>query len=288
MKKIRLAGVPEHFNLPWHIAYEEGLFDSIDVDLEFIDHPGGTGAMSQSLLEDKVDMALLLTEGAVNFISKNPSYKIIKFYVDSPLLWGVHVGEQSKIVSTNQVDQFPFAISRLGSGSHLMAYVYAQSLGLNTANLKFEIIKNLDGLRAAYSDGLEASFLWEKFTTKPFVDNGEMRRIDVCPTPWPCFVLVAHEDFIEENHEDVSNVIDAINVTTSQFKSRPNLANEIANRYELKEEDVEEWLADTEWNSDLTISRDVLEEVVDQLVDLEIIESSIDVDDLVSELTELQ
>ena len=26
MKQVKIIGVPEHFNLPWHMAIEEGLF----------------------------------------------------------------------------------------------------------------------------------------------------------------------------------------------------------------------------------------------------------------------
>ena len=77
MKKITLAGVPEHFNLPWHLAYEEGVFEDVGIDLDFVDHPGGTGAMSQALKNGEVDLALLLTEGAVKFIAENPSFKMV-------------------------------------------------------------------------------------------------------------------------------------------------------------------------------------------------------------------
>lgn len=287
MKKIRLAGVPEHFNLPWHLAYEEGLFEQIEVDLEFTDFPGGTGAMSKALLDNETDMALLLTEGAVKFISENPSYKIVKFYVDSPLLWGVHIPKNSKVTATDDLKGLPFAISRYGSGSHLMAYVYAQNKGLETTKLEFELIKNLDGLRDSYKNGLDALFLWEKFTTKPFVEAGEMSRLEVCPTPWPCFVLVAHKNYIEENKEILSDVVDAINLVTENFKSRDGIEEEIAARYQLKLEDVKEWLKDTEWNDSLSVEAKVLDSVVDKLVALSLLKNKVSAESLVSSLTEL-
>lgn len=43
MKSLRVAGVPEHFNLPWHLADEEGAFESAGIDLQWIDVPEGTG-----------------------------------------------------------------------------------------------------------------------------------------------------------------------------------------------------------------------------------------------------
>lgn len=287
MKRITLAGVPEHFNLPWHLAYEEGVFEDASIDLDFMDYPGGTGAMSEALKKGDVDMALLLTEGAVKFISENPSYKIIQFYVDSPLLWGVHLPADSVVNSPQDIFKVPFAISRYGSGSHLMAYVYAQQLGLDTKSLSFELVQNLDGLREAYQSGLDAAFLWEKFTTKPFVDHGEMKRIDVCPTPWPCFVLVAKDDFIAEHQEVLSDLLDAINMSTDFFKDRPGIEEEIAERYGLQLDDVLEWIADTEWNSSLEVKERVLREVIETLLQLEILKNPVEPSELVSTLTKL-
>jgi hypothetical protein len=45
----RVCGVPEHFNLPWHLAKERGLFEKHGVDVEFIDEPLGTGAMIEKV-----------------------------------------------------------------------------------------------------------------------------------------------------------------------------------------------------------------------------------------------
>ncbi len=42
---IRVGGVPEHFNLPWHLAKETGLFAKHNVDVQWTDVPNGTGAM---------------------------------------------------------------------------------------------------------------------------------------------------------------------------------------------------------------------------------------------------
>ena len=49
MIKIRIGGVPEHFNLPWHLAIEDGMFAHHGIDLEWIMFPEGTGAMNKAL-----------------------------------------------------------------------------------------------------------------------------------------------------------------------------------------------------------------------------------------------
>ncbi len=37
MKTVRIAGVPEHFNLPWHLCIENGEFDEVAIDLQWTD-----------------------------------------------------------------------------------------------------------------------------------------------------------------------------------------------------------------------------------------------------------
>jgi len=41
--KMRVGGVPEHFNAPWHIASGKGCFKAHNVDVQWTEYPGGTG-----------------------------------------------------------------------------------------------------------------------------------------------------------------------------------------------------------------------------------------------------
>ncbi len=54
MEQIILGGVPEHFNLPWHMGIEKGKFSKKGVDLKWLDFPDGTGAMCQALRDKKL------------------------------------------------------------------------------------------------------------------------------------------------------------------------------------------------------------------------------------------
>jgi len=63
MRDIRIGGVPEHFNLPWRLAIEEGAFTTLGLNVEWIDFPGGTGAIMKALDAGEVDIATPLTEG---------------------------------------------------------------------------------------------------------------------------------------------------------------------------------------------------------------------------------
>ena len=58
MKNIRIAGVPEHFNLPWHMCIENGEFNEAGIDLQWTDVPEGTGKMCQMLRDNETDTQL--------------------------------------------------------------------------------------------------------------------------------------------------------------------------------------------------------------------------------------
>jgi ABC-type nitrate/sulfonate/bicarbonate transport system substrate-binding protein len=85
--------------------------------------------MTQSLKNNKIDLAVVLTEGIVKSITDGNQFKIIQTFVKSPLIWGIHVCSKSSFNKINQLKKTKAAISRIGSGSHLMAYVNAQQQG---------------------------------------------------------------------------------------------------------------------------------------------------------------
>ena len=274
MKKVNIIGVPEHFNLPWHLAIEEGAFEERGINLQWTDIPEGTGRMCQMLENGETDLAIILTEGLVKSITEGNPAKIVQEYIASPLLWGIHVGAKSKYERFADLKTTKAAISRFGSGSHLMAYVNAQNEGWDTGKLQFEVINNLDGAVEALTNGTADYFMWEHFTTKPLVDSGIFRRLGDCPTPWPCFVIAATDKFIKGNSSVLKHILEVINLYTMEFKQIPSIDRTLANRYGQKLEDIQEWLSLTRW-SQSQIDSQTLEKVQETLIDLKLIDKQL-------------
>jgi ABC-type nitrate/sulfonate/bicarbonate transport system substrate-binding protein len=284
MLKVKIGGVPEHFNLPWYIALKEGLFKSKGINLRWHDCYGGTGEMCQALRNKDIDLAVILTEGIIKDIIDGNDSKIIQTYVSSPLIWGIHVASNSPYTKLNELKGKKAAISREGSGSHLMAYVNAENLGWDlNQDLKFEIVESLQGGIHALSNQQADYFLWENFTTKPFVDSGVFRKIGECPTPWPCFVIAASNNFINQHKTTLSSIIEIINSVTKTFKSIPDIDKTLSKRYEQQIEDVRLWLQLTEW-AQKKPSLTTIDKVQKQLTKLQIIEAPIDYNELVIDL----
>ena len=279
MKTVRIIGVPEHFNLPWHMAIEEGAFEDRGIDLQWTEVPEGTGRMCQMLQNDETDLAIILTEGLVKSITEGNPAKIVQEYISTPLQWGIHVGAESQYKSIADLKGTKAAISRMGSGSHLMAFVNAQNEGWSTNALQFEIINNLDGAVTALTEGQADYFMWEHFTTKPLVDQGVFRRLGDCPTPWPCFVIAATQKFLNEEEAILKHILEVINTYTVEFKQIPSIDRNLANRYGQQLEDIKEWLKITRWGQ-TQINPQTIEKVQDTLIDLKLIDKKLKTDEL--------
>lgn len=271
-RTVRVGGVPEHFNLAWHLAIEEGRFDKNGIDIEWVDVPGGTGAMCQMLRNGEIDMAIALTEGVIADILHGNSSKIVQFYVNSPLRWGIYTGAKNELHNLENIEGKKYAISRFKSGSHLMAYVNAARLGIEIEDDDFVIVGNLEGARKSLASQQADLFMWEKFTTKPFVDNGEFRFLEECRTPWPCFVVTATDEFIHTQNESLHEVLDIINQSCQDLKSNQEAVDLIAWRYQIKLADAMQWFSELEYAAKPQISESYMMDILAKLKQFSIIE----------------
>jgi ABC-type nitrate/sulfonate/bicarbonate transport system substrate-binding protein len=271
MKTIKIAGVPEHFNLPWQLCIENGEFDKEGIDLQWTNVPEGTGKMCQMLRNNETDIAVILTEGIVkDIVDGNPS-SIVQEFIQTPLIWGIHVAANSKFENLSDLENTKAAISRYGSGSHLMSFINAQNQNWNTENLQFEIVNTIDGAVEALTNGNADYFMWERFMTKPLVDKGIFRRIADCPTPWPCFVIAVRNEVLEQNPQTIARILEIINNTTIEFKEIPSIDRTLASKFDQKIEDINQWLSLTKW-SQKPLSEKMLNKIQNQLFDLKIID----------------
>ena len=258
LEKIVVGGVPEHFNLPWHNGIESGAFSDTGIDLQYVDFPGGTGAMTKALRASELDVAIALTEGCVaDILNGNPS-RIVQAYVTSPLLWGIHVADGSEIEQIDQINGKRYAISRYGSGSHLMAIVDAAQRGWSTESMQFVVVKNLAGAREALASDEADVFFWERFTSSPFVANGEFRRLDVRETPWPAFVVCVRQQVLEQCGKSISRMLDVVNEQCRQLMESSSAIKTIADRYDLDLDQVKQWFSMTQWS---TVSTEPVEKL---------------------------
>jgi len=268
--KIRLAGLPEHFNYPWKTWLKGNISHFQGFTWEWNDFPGGSGAMIQSLENGEIDVALVLTEALANAQMKGSAIVPLSVFVESPLVWGIFSSKKNAISQVSPTVGKKYAISRFGSGSELMAKVEAKARGEKIEQENFVLVQNLEGARNALGK-LEADlFFWEKWMTKPLVDSGEFKMIDELPTPWPCFVMVCTPTFQKEIQKlnALRSAFTEILYIGTKLKADTSSNLEIAREYGLKPEDIKTWLSFVEWanvwrdpENELNMAKNTLAEI---------------------------
>lgn len=138
------------------------------------------------------------------------------------------------------------AISRFGSGSHIMAFVLADQRGWLKKDEKpfeFTVLNNFKAMRDAVNDGTSDYFMWETFTTKPYHDSGEVKRIGQITPPWPAFMFAAHTDLLAADKEGLIRVLHAIQKATKLFmdQKEDESVKHVMRILEYPEEDVRQW-----------------------------------------------
>ncbi len=245
---LKIGGVPEHFNLPWRMAIEEGRFREEGIQLHWSDMGGGTGQMIRGLETKSIDVAVLLTEGITKAILQGLDAKIIQVYVTTPLRWGIHVPYKSDIQTVDQLEHQTFAISREGSGSHLMSYVRASQENWDTSQLNFKVVGDIYGGLWSLENNESQAFLWEKYTTFPFTEQKKCRYIDEVITPWPCFVIAVRNEVYEKHKDELQKMCSIVGDRAAELKRNENAVDLISWRYNLRHGQVENWLNETDWN----------------------------------------
>jgi ABC-type nitrate/sulfonate/bicarbonate transport system substrate-binding protein len=263
------------------LCIEDGEFNAVGIDLQWTDVPEGTGKMCQMLRTGATDIAVLLTEGIVKDITEGNSAKIVQIYVQSPLIWGIHVAVKAPYQNLSDVENKKVAISRMGSGSHLMSLVNASNQKWKTENLQFEIVNTIDGAVDSLTNGKADYFMWERFMTQPLVDQKIFRRIAECPTPWPCFVIAVRNELLESDPKIIQQILDIINTTTQEFKEIPSIDRTLAMKYKLELAAVQEWLTLTRW-SQKQITKEALDKILKVLSDIKLVSKILPVEDYLS------
>jgi ABC-type nitrate/sulfonate/bicarbonate transport system substrate-binding protein len=164
-----------------------------------------------------------------------------------------------------------------------MAIVDANTKDQQIKPEKFKVIKNLENALESLKKHETDVFYWEKYTTKPYVNSGELKRIGEFYTPWPCFVIAASDKILKEQPENIIRVLRTIHDSNDKFMQNENSVNLVSERYEQKVDDVKRWYHNTEWAIHGWVSNKMLKSVIYSLKMAGIVEADKEIPALVWE-----
>lgn len=209
--------------------------------------------------DSTLDLALGLTESWVAAALSTPfdqqTYQLVGKWVKTPLRWAVVTGKEREDIQTiadlqkyNKV-----GVSRLGSGSHIMASVLAHEQGWSTA-FQMKVLGAFPDLIRGVNGGEADFFMWEHFTTKLSWSGADapLKRIGEISAPWPSWMLAARTAaFPDKEYHALDPVFSALDKGIAQFMGNEKDTIEILGTGELGctygEDDAREWMRGTEY-----------------------------------------
>ncbi|CCM00113.1 uncharacterized protein FIBRA_02140 [Fibroporia radiculosa] len=246
---LRIGYVREHFSSPL-LQYAEA---DGGKTLTLVECPSGTGQLINRLTNNEIDVAVALTDPLISGIAKGSEhYRLVGSYVTTPLNWAVITGKETKYNEIADLQGTAIGISRYGSGSQTMAYVMALQQSWPTDKLQFRVNNDIRGLIDSVNDGSTSAFMWEWFTTKPFVDAGEARFIGSVPTPWPSWLIAAHPTRAAdvELRTFLTTLTTYVRTFDSPEKREQDDVDFIKAKFGYPEEDIRAWLKTVAWSQD--------------------------------------
>ena len=204
--------------------------------------------MAAALRSGELDAAMLLTEGAVAGVASGGGFGIASLYTESPLLWGIHVPAALGLHAVDDLEGARYAISRRGSGSHLMAFVHARARGWPTDDLDVRERRQSRRGRRGVRERRGRRVLLGKIHDEAARRRGAVSARGRVRAPWPAFVVCVADAVGAEQRAG------AREAAGRRFSSRRTCSPRartprrfIGARYSLEPSDVAEWLRATRW-----------------------------------------
>lgn len=262
--------------------------------------------MITALRAKEIDLAIGLTEGWVSGLlagdgPKLRGYRIIGQYVQSSLRWAIVTGRNRDDINgvADLANHRKVGVSRLGSGSHIMASVLAQQEGWSVSasaqpskTLDFVPLGPLADLIKGVSSGDQPAadfFMWEQFTTKPYFDppDSPLKKIGEIYTPWPSWHIVARDTAYPDPEKDanIETFLTGMDRGIRKFNEDPEdvismLSEKSGLSFRYSEDDAREWLKSVEYTKTTRgVDKEVLGKVVDTLKGAGVVDAKTEITD---------
>ena len=129
-----------------------------------------------------------------------------------------------------------------------MSLAYAKGHGWEPTDKDFIVVNDLAGAVKRLQEPDPAVFLWEKFITASHVHSGLLRRFDEYRPSWPCFVVVARNEVLEEHAGAVQRLLKVVRDQARGLMEKKSAPDMVAQRYGMTVADAKEWFGGVRWN----------------------------------------
>ena len=126
-------------------------------------------------------------------------------------------------------------------------------------------VGSLQGGLKSLAENKADIFLWEKFTTQPFLEEHNLIGNGEVLTPWPPFSVATTKIFQKENSALLKEIISAVKSNTQKIWNNSSTLSELNSRLKIEYENAQRWLNEIIWDDELPINQNKLASVLDNM-----------------------
>jgi hypothetical protein len=234
--------------------------------------------MIESLRSSQIDAGIGLTEAWVAGLARGRAaagYALVGSYVRSPLRWAVSTGAARDISDVKQLRGGTVGVSRIGSGSYVMAFVLADRLGWlekGKEPFRFVPLSTFERLREGVNGGTADAFMWEHFTSKRYYDSGEIKRVGEIYTPWASWKIASRDP----EDERLPAMFESLDEGIRHFRlNQEEAVAYISENLDYTAADARSWLDTVEFEDDTSrVDHEDIRKTIDILDKAGVLDSS--------------
>lgn len=223
---VTIGYMPSDHHAALLIANATGQFKDKGIDVKLVQFNNG-GDLMAAAASGELDMGYVGITPALSSISKGVPVKVVSSVQDEGS--GIVVAEDSEISSIEDLKGKQVATPGASSIQYMLLLHALEEAGLSKDDLSISDMKVASMVDALRTKNIDAIVPYEPYVTLP-VEEGVGKEIassaDILPEH-PCCVIIAREDFIENNNDELKEILAIHENTTNFINENPEEASEL-------------------------------------------------------------
>lgn len=254
--RLRVGSCSGVLDAPIQSALARGNYERLAVNLNWVQCPPDTSAVTSMLTAGLVDLALMFTEDAVAFIAEGNPLRLCGTYVATPRSWGVYVGGSSNVCCGEDLRGGTLGIPDEKGASLTLSVLGEQQNWEAVLCCPRRPFTSIHRAADAMAKAATRATIWERQSARVFVATGEWELVGQAEMPWPSLVFVASRESLYSKSGAIRHFIDFAQRASEDFTSnrQAETLKYLASRYGLSPEEGHDFITNTRWVSDCEVT----------------------------------
>jgi len=248
--RLRVGCCSGPYDAPITFALARGAYQTLNVNLNWVQCPPDACAVMSMLSAGLIDMAVLHTEDAVALAAEGNPLRFCGTFVSTPRAWGMYTTGRSSVQTGVELRGETIGMPD-ERGASLSISVFGDQPGWNSVlYCPRRPLASLQRAADAMNRGVTRATIWERRSARHLVGSGEWDAVGQVAMPWPSSLLVASKEALYAKVGAMRNFIHFAQMVCEDFKANKDddPALFLSARHSFSPEEARDFIAETSWS----------------------------------------